>query len=115
MKLKSTVSVSSETFKSNEAANRALLETVQEAASVAAAGGGAKARDRHLSRGKMLPRDRVAAVLDPGAPFLEVGATAAHGMYDGAAPAAGVIAGVGRIHGQDVIVVANDATVQSGT
>ena len=63
----------------------------------------------------MLPRDRVAGVLDPGAPFLEIGATAAHGMYDGAAPSAGVIAGVGRIHGQEVMVVANDATVKGGT
>ena len=115
MKLKSAVTVSSETFRSNEAANRALLDTVRKAASHAAAGGGEKARERHLSRGKMLPRDRVAAVLDPGAPFLEVGATAAHGMYEGAAPAAGVIAGVGRIHGQDVMVVANDATVKGGT
>ena len=63
----------------------------------------------------MLPRDRVAGVLDPGAPFLEIGAVAAHGMYGGDAPSAGLIAGVGQIHGQDVMVVANDATVKGGT
>ena len=115
MKLVSKVVTTSEAFRANAAANRALLEEVRAAAAEAAAGGGEKARARHVSRGKMLPRDRVAGVLDPGAPFLEIGATAAHGMYDGAAPSAGVIAGVGRIHGQEVMVVANDATVKGGT
>ena len=67
------------------------------------------------ARGKMLPRERVAGLLDPGSPFLEIGATAAHGMYDGDAPGAGVIAGVGRVSGQEVMVVANDATVKGGT
>ncbi|WP_412505789.1 carboxyl transferase domain-containing protein, partial [Roseovarius sp. SYSU LYC5161] len=69
----------------------------------------------HEARGKMLPRERVAALLDPGSPFLEVGATAAHGLYDGAAPCAGVIAGVGRVQGRDCMVVCNDATVKGGT
>jgi len=91
------------------------LALVQSAAKAAAAGGGQKSRERHLSRGKMLPRDRVANLLDAGSPFLEVGATAAHGMYDGAAPCAGVVAGVGRVHGQEVMVVCNDATVKGGT
>ncbi|SHG80818.1 3-methylcrotonyl-CoA carboxylase beta subunit [Cognatiyoonia sediminum] len=91
------------------------LSLVQSAANAAAAGGGEKSRERHLSRGKMLPRDRVANLLDAGSPFLEVGATAAHGMYDGAAPCAGVVAGVGRVHGQEVMVVCNDATVKGGT
>ena len=67
------------------------------------------------ARGKMLPRDRVAGLLDPGSPFLEIGATAAHGMYGGDAPAAGLIAGIGRVAGQEVMVVANDATVKGGT
>ncbi|HBV56287.1 MAG TPA: methylcrotonoyl-CoA carboxylase, partial [Rhodobacteraceae bacterium] len=67
------------------------LETVRAAAEAAALGGGAKARERHVARGKMLPRERVANLLDAGSPFLEVGATAAHGLYDGAAPGAGVI------------------------
>ncbi|WP_281983153.1 carboxyl transferase domain-containing protein [Thalassorhabdomicrobium marinisediminis] len=91
------------------------LSLVREAATQAAAGGGDKARQRHQDRGKMLPRDRVAAVLDPGAPFLEIGATAGHGMYDGAAPCGGVIAGIGRVHGRQVMVVCNDATVKGGT
>ncbi|NND17575.1 MAG: methylcrotonoyl-CoA carboxylase, partial [Silicimonas sp.] len=115
MKLVSGILPASEAFRANEAANRKLLDTVREAAASAASGGGEAARERHVSRGKMLPRDRVAGVLDPGSPFLEVGATAAHGMYDGAAPAAGMIAGVGRVHGRDVMVVANDATVKGGT
>ena len=91
------------------------LREVRAAAELAALGGGEKARARHVARGKMLPRDRVAALLDPGAPFLEIGATAAHGMYDGSAPAAGVIAGVGRVAGREVMVVCNDATVKGGT
>ena len=68
-----------------------------------------------MSRGKLLPRDRVAQLLDPGTPFLEIGQLAAHGMYDGDAPSAGVIAGIGRIQGVDCMVVANDATVKGGT
>ena len=95
--------------------HEAALAEVAQAAQAAALGGGEKSRARHLSRGKMLPRDRVAGLLDPGSPFLEVGATAAHGLYDGAAPCAGVIAGVGRVNGQDVMVVCNDATVKGGT
>ncbi|MEM6727248.1 MAG: carboxyl transferase domain-containing protein [Pseudomonadota bacterium] len=97
------------------AAHHAALAEVEAAAASAVAGGGEKARARHLSRGKMLPRDRLAAVLDPGSHFLEVGALAAHGMYDGAAPAAGVIAGVGEVHGRLCMVMANDATVKGGT
>ncbi len=93
----------------------AALNEVAQAAAAAAQGGGEKSRARHVSRGKMLPRDRVAGLLDPGSPFLEVGATAAHGLYDGAAPCAGVIAGVGRVNGHDVMVVCNDATVKGGT
>ncbi len=78
-------------------------------------GGGPEAQARHSARGKMPPRARVANLLDPGAPFLEIGATAAHGLYDGAAPCAGVIAGVGRVRGQEIMVLANDATVKGGT
>ncbi len=93
----------------------AALARVQKAAFAAAQGGGAKSRDRHENRGKMLPRDRVANLLDPGSSFLEIGATAAHGMYDGAAPCAGLIAGIGQVHGRDVMVICNDATVKGGT
>ena len=115
MKLISSALPASAAFRANCAAHLAALATVAEAAALAAAGGGAAAIARHAARGKMAPRDRVANLLDPGAPFLEIGATAAHGMYDGAAPGAGLIAGVGRIHGQDCMVVCNDATVKGGT
>ncbi len=115
MKLTSMVAPNSDAFRANQAANGKLLDRAIEAAATSALGGGDKARDRHVSRGKMLPRDRVAALLDPGAPFLEIGATAAHGMYDGAAPAAGLIVGIGRVAGHDEMVVCNDATVKGGT
>ena len=95
--------------------HEAALAEVAQAAQQAALGGGEKSRARHVSRGKMLPRDRVAGLLDPGSSFLEVGATAAFGLYDGAAPCAGVIAGVGLVNGQQVMVVCNDATVKGGT
>ncbi|MGR3571229.1 carboxyl transferase domain-containing protein [Brevirhabdus sp.] len=114
-RLKSALAPGSEQFAENRKAHLALLDTVARAADLAAAGGGEKARARHLERGKMLPRDRVAGLLDPGSPFLEVGATAAHGLYDGAAPGAGLIAGVGRVEGRDVMVLCNDATVKGGT
>jgi len=99
----------------NRAVHEAALAGVQAAAAHAAAGGGEKSRARHIARGKLLPRDRVAGVLDAGSPFLEVGATAGHGLYDGAAPCGGVIAGIGLVHGRQVMVVANDATVKGGT
>ena len=78
-------------------------------------GGGAKANERHLSRGKLLPRDRVRGLLDPGAPFLELSQLAAYGVYADDVPAAGVITGVGRVAGQECVIVANDATVKGGT
>lgn len=78
-------------------------------------GGGDEIRMKHLKRGKMLPRDRVTTLLDKGSEFLEISALAAHGLYDGKAPSAGVIAGIGKVHGRDVMVVANDATVKGGT
>ena len=115
MKLQSQAMPGSDAWKANREGHLEALETIREAAAKAAAGGGERSRDRHLSRGKMLPRDRVANLLDPGSPFLEVGATAAHGMYDDAAPCAGVIAGIGQVHGQEVMVVCNDATVKGGT
>lgn len=99
----------------NRAINQQALEIASEAAAYAAQGGSEAARTRHLSRGKMLPRDRVANLLDPGSAFLEIGATAAHGLYEGAAPSAGLITGIGRVHGQEVMVVCNDATVKGGT
>ena len=115
MKLASQALPSSEDFKANETSHLAALDTIREAADTAAMGGGEKSRARHESRGKMLPRERVANLLDPGSPFLEIGAVAAHDMYGGAAPCAGVIAGIGRVQGLEVMVVCNDATVKGGT
>ncbi len=115
MKLQSKVLTNSDEFKKNTASHEDALRLVHEAAMAAQMGGGERSRARHLSRGKMLPRDRVGNFLDPGSPFLEIGATAAHGMYGGAAPAAGVVAGIGKVHGQDVMVVCNDATVKGGS
>ncbi|MAN57303.1 MAG: methylcrotonoyl-CoA carboxylase [Paracoccus sp.] len=115
MKLKSAALTGSDAFRVNREAHLALLSDVRQAAEAAAAGGGDKAMQRHVDRGKMPPRERVANLLDPGSPFLEIAAMAAHGLYDGAAPGAGVIAGIGRVQGQDVMVVANDATVKGGT
>ena len=115
MRLTSAALPSSETFRANRAAHLAMLDAVTQAAALAAAGGGPKAQERHTSRGKMAPRDRVANLLDAGSPFLEIGAVAAHEMYDSAAPGAGVIAGIGRVHGLQVMVLCNDATVKGGT
>ncbi|UWP94311.1 methylcrotonoyl-CoA carboxylase [Aliiroseovarius crassostreae] len=115
MKLNSQAMPGSEAYKANRDGHLDALNVVAEAAEKAMQGGGERSRDRHLSRGKMLPRDRVSNLLDPGSPFLEIGATAAHGMYDDAAPAAGVIAGIGQVHGQEVMIVCNDATVKGGT
>src|SRR5687767_1924245 len=87
---------------------RAKLAKVRE-------GGPARARDRHLAAGKLLPRQRVETLLDAGTPFLEIGALAANGMYDDWLPAGGVIAGIGRVSGTECVIVANDATVKGGT
>ncbi len=115
MKLTSKAMPTSEGFKQNCAAHLEALAQISAAAEAARMGGGEKSRARHESRGKMLPRRRVANLLDPGSPFLEIGATAAHGMYGDAAPSAGAIAGIGRVQGREVMVVCNDATVKGGT
>ncbi|TQM93025.1 carboxyl transferase domain-containing protein [Roseinatronobacter monicus] len=115
MKLNSAILTGSEQFRTNTLAHESALAEIEAAQALARAGGGEAARARHVSRGKMLPRDRVANLLDAGSPFLEVGATAAHGLYDGAAPCAGVIAGIGRVSGQDCMIICNDATVKGGT
>ncbi|MGW4808027.1 carboxyl transferase domain-containing protein [Kitasatospora sp. NPDC004272] len=96
-------------------AHRELVAELRGKLAAAALGGGEKARAKHVARGKLLPRDRVDTLLDPGSPFLELAPLAADGLYDGAAPAAGVIAGIGRVAGREVLVVANDATVKGGT
>ena len=102
-------------FAANADAMRALVADLNAVAEQVRVGGGPVARDRHVARGKLLPRERVRALLDPLSPFLEVGQLAAHGMYGGEVPAAGMIAGIGRIRGRECMVVANDATVKGGT
>lgn len=113
--LKSEISTRSASFEANRKAMLAAIDVVGEASQIALDGGGEKARERHVSRGKLLPRERVAQLLDPGSPFLEVGLTAAHGMYGGAAPSGGIITGIGRVSGRDCMIVCNDATVKGGT
>jgi len=105
----------SEAFRANAAHNRALAEQLRTTVATAALGGPAKSRERHESRGKLLPRMRVERLLDPGSPFLEIGQLAAHDLYDGEVPGAGVIAGIGRVSGRQVMIVCNDATVKGGT
>jgi 3-methylcrotonyl-CoA carboxylase beta subunit len=90
------------------------VEQLRETSRMLCNGGGEEARARHLARGKMLPRERISALIDPLSPFLEIGQFAAHGMYDGRIACAGVIAGIGRIAGRECMVVANDATVKGG-
>ena len=93
---------------------RALVEDLRAKAKIVSQGGGDEARKRHESRGKMLARDRIAALIDTGSPFLEIGQLAAMGMYGGEAPSAGIVAGVGRVAGHECMIVANDATVKGG-
>ena len=102
-------------FKANAAAMRALVEDLRAKVRRVAEGGGAAAREKHAARGKLLPRERVDRLLDPGTSFLEVGQLAALGMYDDQAPSAGIITGVGRVEGVECMIVANDATVKGGT
>jgi 3-methylcrotonyl-CoA carboxylase beta subunit len=99
----------------NIAAHEALVADLNEQLERVRQGGGEKARARHTSRGKLLPRERVDRLLDKGAPFLELSPLAAHGMYDGDAPGAGIVTGVGRVSGRECVIVANDATVKGGT
>src|SRR5436305_12239550 len=104
-----------EGFAANAAAMRALAADLRQKVEMIREGGGAEARRRHLARGKLLPRERVRRLLDPGSPFLEFSQLAAFGMYDGEVPAAGIVTGIGRIMGRECVVVANDATVKGGT
>jgi 3-methylcrotonyl-CoA carboxylase beta subunit len=110
----SKVDEGSEDYRRYAAHNRALATELRDKAVQAALGGPEKSRDRHVKRGKLLPRDRVMRLLDPGSPFLEIGQLAANGMYHDQAPAAGLIAGIGRVSGREVMIVANDPTVKGG-
>jgi 3-methylcrotonyl-CoA carboxylase beta subunit len=99
----------------NRAAMQSLVDDLKRVAAIATQGGNETSRQRHVSRGKLLPRDRVYTLLDPGTPFLELGQLAAHGLYDNEVPSAGIITGIGQIQGRQCMVVANDATVKGGT
>jgi 3-methylcrotonyl-CoA carboxylase beta subunit len=113
--LSTAVDSKSEAFRGNAANLRKLTDELKAQLARTAEGGGDKAREKHVARGKLLPRERIRALLDPGSPFLELSPLAAHGMYDDAAPAAGLITGIGRVNGCEVMIVANDATVKGGT
>ncbi|MFY7851984.1 MAG: carboxyl transferase domain-containing protein, partial [Brevundimonas sp.] len=113
-KLSSAVDPNSAAFKALHAHNSALVAELREKVAKAARGGSDASRDRHVARGKLLPRDRVERLLDPGSPFLEIGQLAANGMYGDEAPGAGMICGIGRVSGREVMIVANDPTVKGG-
>ena len=113
--LETKLNARSADFMANAAAMRALVDDLHVQLAKSAAGGGEAARAKHTARGKLLPRDRVQMLLDPGTPFLEIAPLAAHGMYHGDAPCAGLIAGIGRVSGVDCMIVCNDATVKGGS
>jgi 3-methylcrotonyl-CoA carboxylase beta subunit len=102
-------------FEARARVNRALVEKLRADVAAAALGGSEKSRERHVSRGKLLPRERVERLLDAGSPFLEIGQLAANDLYDGEVPGAGIICGIGRVSGRQVMIVCNDATVKGGT
>src|SRR2546421_3232532 len=109
-KLASVVDTQSKEFRANAAAMRALVRGLEDKRAEASLGGPQRSRERHVSRGKFLPRERVLRLIDPGTPFLELSPLAANGMYDDAIHGAGIITGIGRIEGRECVVVCNDAT-----
>jgi 3-methylcrotonyl-CoA carboxylase beta subunit len=113
--LTSQISTASEAFTANTERMRALVSDIEAKAALVIKGGTDEARERHTSRGKLLPRDRLAQLLDAGSPFLEIGQFAAWGMYDDNISSAGLIVGIGRVSGKEVMIVVNDATVKGGT
>ncbi len=113
--LETTINVDAPAFRENATHQHALVQQLQDALSVVKQGGGAEAVAKHRARGKMTARERIDALLDPGTPFLEIGALAAWKMYNGEAPGAGIVTGIGPVHGQECVIVANDATVKGGT
>jgi 3-methylcrotonyl-CoA carboxylase beta subunit len=113
--IRNTINARSEPFRNNVAAMQALVDDLRAKVARIREGGGTKANERHVARGKLLPRDRVRALLDPGSPFLELSQLAAWDMYDNQVPSAGLIAGIGRVSGIECLIIANDATVKGGT
>ena len=113
--LTSSLSPASDEAQTNRAAMLGHITRAEEIAAEVMKGGSETARARHEARGKLLPRTRIDRLLDPGTPFLEVGLFAAYGMYEGAVPSAGLIAGIGQISGRQCMIICNDATVKGGT
>ena len=113
--IESKLNPRSDDFKANAAAMQTIVDDLRAKVALIAEGGGEAARAKHVARGKLLPRDRVQMLLDPGTPFLEFSQLAAYDMYDNAAPSAGIITGIGRVAGQECVIVCNDATVKGGT
>jgi 3-methylcrotonyl-CoA carboxylase beta subunit len=111
----SNIDCSSSEFRTNQAAMRALIAELEACRAKAAEGGPPRARERHLARGKLLPRARVMTLLDPGTPFLELSPLAAHGLYEDTIHAAGIITGIGRVAGRECVIVCNDSTIKGGT
>jgi acetyl-CoA carboxylase carboxyltransferase component len=114
-RLRSSVDPSSEPFRRNASRMAALVAELRERRAQAREGGGDEAQARHRAQGKLTVRERLDRLLDPGSPFLELSPLAAWDVYDGAAPGAGLVTGVGRVSGREVLIVANDATVKGGT
>ena len=115
MPLESLLDPRSAPFRANETAMRELVADLRATAATIANGGTTSSRDRHVARGKLLPRERIAKLLDPATPFLELSQFAAFGLYGNEVPAAGIITGIGRVSGQECVIVCNDATVKGGT
>ncbi len=113
--IKSAISTDSEDFRSNRQHMQGLVDDLRELTSRVSLGGSEKARKKHQDRGKLLPRDRVDTLIDPGSAFLELAPLAANGMYGDEVPSAGVVAGIGRVSGRECMIIANDATVKGGT
>ncbi|MFE4543085.1 carboxyl transferase domain-containing protein [Arthrobacter sp. NPDC056727] len=113
--LASRLDTAGSAFEANSLAQRALADELRKRLAAAALGGPEKSRERHMARGKLLPRERIDRLLDDGSPFLEIAPLAANGMYNDDSPGAGIIAGIGLVHGRHVLVISNDATVKGGT
>ncbi|HWI35913.1 MAG TPA: carboxyl transferase domain-containing protein, partial [Burkholderiales bacterium] len=113
--IRSQLNPRADEFRANAQRMKALVDDLKQKVATASQGGEKSARDRHTARGKMLPRDRVRNLLDPGAPFLEIGQLAAYGMYTGDVHSASIICGIGRVSGRECVIVANDATIKGGT
>ena len=114
-KIISKINPDSAEFRANRETMDVLIADLREKVGKIALGGSERSRERHIGRGKLLPRERVERLLDPGTPFLELSQMAAYGMYEDAVPSAGMITGIGRVAGREVMIICNDATVKGGT